>query len=507
MRRPTTTRSRRGAVLALALALTAAAGAGVTAAPPAQAAVDRQVVDGLQQGHDAERASRGLDPLHRDSRMDAVAQAWADRLAADNGSLRHSDADPAYDYRTHIPGGWRGAAENAAQHWAGAGDLMWMWMGSSGHRDNILNPSFDAAGYGAARSADGRLWAITVFADYYAGPWPGSTTPTANPPSSPSSSASPSARPTSTPAPTSTPTSVPTSAPTATSTASPAVAARSVSGEDRYATGVALAKALAPSPTAAVVASGESLVDSVPAAPLARKLAAPLLLTRSAGLSPAVAAHLRATPSVRRVVVVGGERSVTPQVVSDLQALGLSVDRVSGADRYATAAAVAARPELSGSTTAFVARGSGSFADAVAVGGTAAALGAPVLLAPPTSAAVPSSLTAALGDRRVVVVGGTTSVPEAVASALGADDRLAGADRYATAAAVADHAVSRGVSADRVLVASGDEARLADALVSGAAGSVTLLVRPSGWGTATTGWMSGHGVDEVLAVGGGTPLR
>ena len=114
---------------------------------------------------------------------------------------------------------------------------------------------------------------------------------------------------------------------------------------------------------------------------------------------------------------------------------------------------------------------------------------------------------AATEDRRFVVVGGTASVPDAVASALGVDERVQGADRYATAAAVADHAVAEGVAAERVLVASGDDARLADALVSGAAGSVTLLVHPSGWGATTSSWLTGHGVREVLAVGGGTPTR
>lgn len=490
-------RSVVGAAVAGALAVVAA-GAGVAAAPPAQAAPDTRVISDMQWGHDNERASRQLDPLHRDSRMDGVAQAWADRLASDNSSLRHSTADPAYDYSSHIPRGFRGAGENVGQHWNSGGDLVWMWMNSQGHRDNILNPAFDSVGYGAARSGDGKLWAVVVFADYYSGPWPGAPSPTATPSSTP--------LPTTPTTPTASPTAAPaTSSPTATAT--PAVPTRPVSGEDRYATGVAVARVIAPSPTTAVVASGERLVDSVPAAPLARKLGGPLLLTTGAGLSPSVAAHLRATPSITRVVVVGGELAVTPQVVADLTALGLQVERVGGADRYATALAVAARPELAGSPTAYVARGSGTLADAVAVGGTAAALGAPVLLAPPTPGEVTAGAVAATKDRRVVVVGGTGAVSDDVARALAADERVQGADRYATAAAVADHAVGAGVATGRVLVASGDDARLADALVSGAAGSVTLLVRPSGWGAATTAWLTGHGVTEVLAVGGATPTR
>jgi len=478
---------------ALTTALTAPLGAALTAAPaaagvtPAQVAAQQEAVGEVQAGHDAERTAARLDPLHRDARLDAVAQAWSDRMAAkaDGGAggaaLVHSPAEAEYVYAKRMPAGWRGAAENIAYTWGGGAGMHQMWMGSAGHRANIDNGAFDSVGYGISYDAAGRTWGTVVFGDYFAGPWAGS--------------------------PTSTPTTSPTSTPTGSPTSSPAVPTRAVVGADRYATGVALAQVVAPAPTVVVLASGERLVDSVPAAPLARKLGAPLLLTSGGSLSPEVAAHLRATPSVRRVVLVGGERALTPGVEGALAGLGLQVERVGGADRYATALAVASRPELAGSPTAYVARGTGPLADAVAVGGTAAALGAPVLLAPSTPEEVVPAAVAATADRRVVVVGGAAAVPGAVATALGADERVEGADRYDTAAAVADHAVAAGVGAQRVLVASGDDARLADALVSGGAGSVTLLVRPSGWGTTTTSWLSGHGVREVLAVGGGTPTR
>jgi len=481
---------------ACAVAAAAPAVAGVT---PAQVAAQQRAIGEIQAGHDAQRTAAALDPLHRDARLDAVAQAWSDRMAAradagaGDGALVHSPAEAEYDYARKMPAGWRSAAENIAYNGGSGSGMHAMWMGSAGHRANIDGAAFDSVGYGVSYDAAGRMWGTVVFGDYFAGPWAG--TPSASPSASPTSS------------PTSSPSSSPSSSPTSSPSSSPVVPTRAVVGADRYATGVALAQVVAPAPTAVVLASGERLVDSVPAAPLAQKLGAPLLLTTGGSLSPEVAAHLRATPSVTRVVLVGGERALTPDVEVALRGLGLQVERVGGADRYATALAVAARPELAGSPAVYVARGTGTLADAVAVGGTAAALGAPVLLAPSTSEGVVPAAVAATKDRRVVVVGGTSAVPDAVATALGADERVQGADRYATAAAVADHAVAAGVGAQRVLVASGDDARLADALVSGGAGSVTLLVRPSGWGTATSSWLTAHGVGEVLAVGGGTPTR
>ncbi|MGQ7296172.1 cell wall-binding repeat-containing protein [Quadrisphaera sp. KR29] len=498
-RRPAPATRLTGLALAGALCAGGAVLGGALAAPPAEAAVSasqvaaqRAALAAIQAGHDAERTAKGLDALHRDARLDAVAQRWSDRMAersdagAGGAALVHSPTEPAYDYSRTMPAGWRGAAENIAYNSGSGPQMQQMWMASPGHRANIDNGAFDSAGYGISYDRAGRMWGTVVFGDYYAGPWAG----TADPAPSSSPASSPASPPASPPA-----------------DAAGVVATTVVSGEDRYRTGAALAGRVAAAPTTAVLVSGERLVDSVPAAPLARRLGAPLLLTTAGRLSPAVADLLAATPSLRSVVVVGGEASVSPRVVADLEALGVRVTRVAGADRYTTALAVAARPELASSATAYVARGSGSLADAVAVGGTAAALGAPVLLAPPRAADVSPALAAAVRGRTVVVVGGTASVPEQVATALGASQRLAGDDRYATAAAIADHAVTRGVATQRVLVASGDEPRLADALVSGAAGQVVLLVRPGGWGAATTAWMTGHGVREALVVGGATPTR
>ncbi len=82
----------------------------------------------------------------------------------------------------------------------------------------------------------------------------------------------------------------------------------------------------------------------------------------------------------------------------------------------------------------------------------------------------------------VRVVGGTVAVPDEVADALGATDRqvtrVAGADRYATAAAVADDAVDAGADTAHVWIATGRA--LPDSLAAGpavaAAGGVLVLV-------------------------------
>jgi hypothetical protein len=95
---------------------------------------------------------------------------------------------------------------------------------------------------------------------------------------------------------------------------------------------------------------------------------------------------------------------------------GLS--RLSGADRFATSAAISAATFPAGVDTAYVATGL-AFPDALS-GAPAAALGGnPVLLVTPT--AVPSSIAAELtrlAPQRIVILGGTGAVGAAVASQL-----------------------------------------------------------------------------------------
>jgi putative cell wall-binding protein len=103
---------------------------------------------------------------------------------------------------------------------------------------------------------------------------------------------------------------------------------------------------------------------------------------------------------------------------------------IAGTDRYSTAAAVAAQffPEAAG---AYYASGA-SYADALGGGAAAVHRGWPLLLTARDS--VPSA-TAKVGSERIVL-GGPSAVSEKVRTQLEAR-RVAGPDRYSTAAAIA----------------------------------------------------------------------
>lgn len=132
--------------------------------------------------------------------------------------------------------------------------------------------------------------------------------------------------------------------------------------------------------------------------------------------------------------------------------------RVAGADRYATAAAVAADAFRQGVTIAYVATGT-DFPDALAAAAAGGAMRAPVLLVTPTSIP-PATATqlARLQPAWIIVVGGPGAVSDAVLATLnglapGGASRIFGQDRFATAAAVS--AATYPVTASVAYVTSG----------------------------------------------------
>ena len=294
-----------------------------------------------------------------------------------------------------------------------------------------------------------------------------------------------------------------------------------VGGADRYATASAVSKLGFPTgASAAVVASGELFPDGLSASYVAGQVGGPVLLTPASSLPAATLAEVTRL-HVSTVYVAGGTGAVSTAVEDQLAALrapngnAVSVVRLAGDDRYATAAAIATRfpsnsvGTVGGEKVALLASGTG-FADALA--GSAAAAGAhlPMLLTGPDvlSPQVLPTL-ALLGVSRVVVLGGTGAISAAVATQLTdaglGVTRLGGADRVATATLVASWEISTlGFAGDQVVIARGDEAgQGVDALSAGAyighgKHPLLLAASPSILGGALSSWL---GADTSLTGG------
>jgi putative cell wall-binding protein len=241
--------------------------------------------------------------------------------------------------------------------------------------------------------------------------------------------------------------------------------AQRIAGITRVDTAAKVSTATYPAPAsarAAVVARADDFADALAGVPLAVQVDGPLLLSHGDVLSPEAAAELhRVLPGGATVHLLGGRAALGDDVATAVGDLGFEVVRHAGADRYATAAAIAR--SLAPSDAAILVSGH-AFPDALTASAPAARDGRPVLLTGPDR--LPDATAAALTAREVVevaVVGGTAAVGTEVEDALRARDitttRVAGPDRYATAAAVAATFYD---DADGIAIASG--VTFADAL-------------------------------------------
>lgn len=257
-------------------------------------------------------------------------------------------------------------------------------------------------------------------------------------------------------------------------------AVSTLAGPNRYATSAAASAAQFEPGTDVYLTAGEGFADALAAGPAAAHDRASLLLTPSASLLQVTLDEIeRLAPS--SITIVGGAAAVSPAVETQLAAAWPEVEitRISGADRYATAAAVAT--EVFGTAdTAFVASGA-DFADALSASGVAATLAdAPVLLTMPTGLpAGTAEALDALGASEIVVVGGRVAISDGVVRELrayGTTTRVAGADRYATNAALVGAYVEP-TDPQTIVVASGGAFpdALSGTAIAGATGGPLLL--------------------------------
>ena len=247
-----------------------------------------------------------------------------------------------------------------------------------------------------------------------------------------------------------------------------------LAGSNRQATAVAVSQSQFPtagSAQAVVLARADVFADALAGGPLAAAKHAPLLLTSSGSLDAVTKAEItRVLPAGGTVYVLGGTSAVSDAVTSAIGGLGDVAQRIAGADRFATAVAIAGA--MGDPSTVFEASGT-NFPDALsAVPAAIATHGAIVL----TNGSAQSSATLGyLGAHATIryAIGGPAAWadPSAVA--------LAGATRYATSQAVA---LAFFPDATGISVASG--VTFPDALAGGVLAGTTnqpmLLVPPTG---------------------------
>jgi putative cell wall-binding protein len=282
--------------------------------------------------------------------------------------------------------------------------------------------------------------------------------------------------------------------------------AEEVAGTSRYKTAQAISQKAYPTgsaPEYIVVATGLNWPDALGGAALAGALKAPLLLTTPDVLSPEVIAEIaRLNPDY--AVVLGGESAISPTVFAQLQVLvGLTdVTRLGGGSRYETANLIAeAVVEVAGTDgTAFVVTGE-TFPDALAASPIAAANGWPIYLTP--SASLSPAVKAAMianGSNHGYIIGGESAVSSAIQTELNGAPfigfgRVAGTNRYSTAAAVAEAGFDgMGMLWSRPAIATGENFpdALAGGVLQGSDYTLLLLTPKDSLHPATAAALAGN---------------
>jgi len=297
-----------------------------------------------------------------------------------------------------------------------------------------------------------------------------------------------------------------------------------VAGTDRYGTAAeAATRAYPGGASTVVVTTGERIPDALSANPIAGENDAPILLVQQNAI-PAVTQAAMTELDPENVIIVGGTAAVSNAVQQAIAAQGITVTREAGADRFETAAEVARAvgdaPAIdadgAGSQTAqptvALANGITGLADAVAASPMLHQEEIPLLLT--GDGELNEDAAAAIDElnaTQVLVLGGTAAISESVEDELeqmGLNvERLAGATRFETAAAIADFEVDfLGFDAARTFIASGFS--LVDALAGGPLASVEngpiVLVSETDVPAGTATWIEERAaeIDEIVAIGG-----
>ena len=208
-----------------------------------------------------------------------------------------------------------------------------------------------------------------------------------------------------------------------------------------------------------IVASADGYWDALAASSVAGANAAPVLLTSPTELSEQTAALVKKLGATK-AYVCGGPVAVSPNVDTQLKAAGVkTVTRLGGEDAQETALLIAQELGQARATTAIVATSDGYW-DALSASPYAYAYKAPIYL---TAAhgnlkqSTRDALKAASYDT-IVIAGGPVVVPEQTEQVLGTLAktviRKQGQTAYGTSLDFANWAISRGMTADGLGVAT-----------------------------------------------------
>ena len=231
-----------------------------------------------------------------------------------------------------------------------------------------------------------------------------------------------------------------------------------LSGDNRYETSVEVSEKNFKSADTVVLASGQNIADALVASSYADIEEAPILLTNKNSISDEVLDEIERLKA-DKVVIVGGQSSVSSSVESRLKKEDIKVTRISGSDRFDTSDKLSQEvSRLSKKSSQAILVNGYKNIDALSVSSLATKEELPILLngRNALNMSVKNRLKQ-MNVNKVYIIGGNNSISSDVEKELKGMQisvvRLSGTDRYETSANIAKYAYK---DFDEAIVASGE---------------------------------------------------
>lgn len=231
-----------------------------------------------------------------------------------------------------------------------------------------------------------------------------------------------------------------------------------LSGDNRYETSVEVSEKNFKSADTVVLASGQNIADALVASSYADIEEAPILLANKNSISDEVLDEIERLKA-DKVVIVGGQSSISSSVESRLKKEDIKVTRISGSDRFDTSDKLSQEvSRLSKKSSQAILVNGYKNIDALSVSSLATKEELPILLngRNALNMSVKNRLKQ-MNVNKVYIIGGNNSISNDVEKELKGMQisvvRLSGTDRYETSANIAKYAYK---DFDEAIIASGE---------------------------------------------------
>ncbi len=249
-----------------------------------------------------------------------------------------------------------------------------------------------------------------------------------------------------------------------------------------------------------VIANGENFPDALSAAPLAKKLDAPILLTSTDELNPYTSVEINRL-AVKTAFIIGGRGVISQGVEDSLKKRGIKVTRLGGVDRYDTAIQIAGKV---GKSNEVVLINSNDFRDGMSIASIAADKGMPII--PVDNYSMPASVSKYLQGYKkadqIYVVGGQDKISDSVIAGLPNVKRIGTGDIYSSNVGVIEAFLGE-IKTDTIYISSAKDfpdSLGAAALAPRTSSPIVFVDSPMSYDTERL--LKSHIVNNIKVLGG-----